>query len=154
MPGEMFVKAEEAIAQVGEGRMIVVVDAETRENEGDVIVAAESATPEVVNFMARHARGLICLALDETRCEELSLGLLPRTPGAAFDTAFTVSIEARAGVTTGISAHDRARPIRVAVDPASTAHDLVRPGHVFPLRARAGGIRARPASATACGACA
>jgi len=139
----MFVKAEEAIAQIGAGGIVVVVDAEDRENEGDVVVAAEFATPEVVNFMARYARGLVCLALDEVRCEELGLPLLPRTTGAAFDTAFTVSIEARTGVTTGISAHDRAETIRVAVNPASRTEDLVRPGHVFPLRARAGGTLER-----------
>jgi 3,4-dihydroxy 2-butanone 4-phosphate synthase/GTP cyclohydrolase II len=141
--GKMFVGAEEAIEQIAEGRMVVVTDAEDRENEGDLVVAAQFATAEVVNFMARHGRGLICLALDEVRCEQLELGLQMPRGESAFDTAFTVSIEARHGVTTGISAHDRARTIQVAVDPDSTAADLVRPGHVFPLRARPGGVLER-----------
>jgi 3,4-dihydroxy 2-butanone 4-phosphate synthase / GTP cyclohydrolase II len=141
--GEMFVGAEEAIAQTAEGRIVVVTDAEDRENEGDLVVGAQFATAEVVNFMARHGRGLICLALDEARCDQLELG--PQTPvgESAFDTAFTVSIEARHGVTTGISAHDRARTIQAAIASTSTAADLVRPGHVFPLRARPGGVLQR-----------
>jgi 3,4-dihydroxy 2-butanone 4-phosphate synthase/GTP cyclohydrolase II len=141
--GEMFVGAEEAIAQIAEGRMVVVTDAEDRENEGDLVVGAQFATAEVVNFMARHGRGLICLALDEVRCEQLELDLQTPIGESAFETAFTVSIEARHGVTTGISAHDRARTIEVAVAADSTAADLVRPGHVFPLRARAGGVLER-----------
>ena len=141
--GEMFVGAEEAIAQTAEGRIVVVTDAEDRENEGDLVVGAQFATAEVVNFMARHGRGLICLALDDARCDQLELG--PQTPvgESAFDTAFTVSIEARYGVTTGISAHDRARTIQAAIASTSTAADLVRPGHVFPLRARPGGVLQR-----------
>ena len=141
--GEMFVGAEEAIARTAEGRMVVVTDAEDRENEGDLVVGAQFATAEVVNFMARHGRGLICLALEEARCDQLELGLQTPIGDSAFDTAFTVSIEARHGVTTGISAHDRARTIQAAIAPDSTPADLVRPGHVFPLRARPGGVLER-----------
>jgi 3,4-dihydroxy 2-butanone 4-phosphate synthase/GTP cyclohydrolase II len=140
---EVFIRAEDAIAQIAAGRMVVVTDAEHRENEGDIIVAAEFATPDVVNFMVRHARGLVCLALEPQRCDELNLPLMSGR-GDAFGTAFTVSIEARKGVTTGISAADRARTIQVAIDPTSTPADLTRPGHVFPLRARAGGVLERP----------
>jgi 3,4-dihydroxy 2-butanone 4-phosphate synthase/GTP cyclohydrolase II len=139
---EVFVRAEDAIAQIASGRPVVVTDAEHRENEGDVVVAAEFATPEVVNFMVRHARGLVCLALEPGRCDALNLPLMSGR-GDAFGTAFTVSIEAREGVTTGISAADRARTIQVAIDPRATAADLARPGHVFPLRARAGGVLER-----------
>src|SRR4051794_23505879 len=138
--GDVFVGAEEAIAQIAAGRVVVVTDAEDRENEGDLVVAAEFATPEVVNFMVRHGRGLLCLALDPSRCDALDLRLQPRSGSTPFDTAFTVSIEAPHGVTTGISAHDRSRTIAVAVAPASGPADLVKPGHVFPLRARAGGV--------------
>ncbi len=141
---EQFVEAEEAIAQIAAGRMVVVTDAETRENEGDIIVAAEFADAQVVNFMARHARGLICLALPAERCDALALPPMPQSGESEFGTAFTVSIEARDGVTTGISAHDRAETIRVAIDPASGPADLVQPGHVFPLRARPGGVLERP----------
>jgi len=123
--------------------MVVVVDDPERENEGDLVCAARFATPEAVNFMATHARGLICLCLTGERCEQL--GLPPMTPRneARLGTAFTVSVEAREGVTTGISAADRAHTIQVAIDPASTPHDLVQPGHVFPLRARDGGVLVR-----------
>src|SRR5438552_5662795 len=123
--------------------MVVVVDDPERENEGDLVVAAQFAPPEAVNFMATHARGLICLCLTSDRCEEL--GLPPMTPRneARLGTAFTVSVEAREGVTTGISAADRAHTIHVAIDPASTPHDLVQPGHIFPLRARDGGVLVR-----------
>jgi 3,4-dihydroxy 2-butanone 4-phosphate synthase/GTP cyclohydrolase II len=134
----------QAIEHVAAGRMVVVTDDEDRENEGDLVIAAEFATAEVVNFMARRARGLICLALTEDRCDELGLDLMRGRNQPPFGTAFTVSIEARRGVTTGISAHDRAHTIEVAVDPRSTAGDLVRPGHVFPLRARPGGVLERP----------
>jgi 3,4-dihydroxy 2-butanone 4-phosphate synthase/GTP cyclohydrolase II len=138
-----FASVEEAIEEIRAGRMVVVVDDPDRENEGDLVVAAEFATDEAVNFMATHARGLICLCLTAERCEEL--GLPPMTPHneARLGTAFTVSVEAREGVTTGISAADRAHTIAVAIDPQSTPHDLVQPGHVFPLRARDGGVLVR-----------
>ncbi len=122
---------------------MVVVDDPDRENEGDLVVAAQFATPEVVNFMATHARGLICLCLTEERCDELGLPPMTLRNEARLGTAFTVSVEAREGVTTGISAADRAHTIQVAIDPVSTPHDLVQPGHVFPLRARDGGVLRR-----------
>ena len=139
-------RIEEAIEEYRAGRMVIIVDDEDRENEGDLCCAAELVTPEVINFMAREGRGLICLPLTEERCDELNLPLQvsERENGSGFGTAFTVSIEARVGVTTGISAADRARTIRVAADPASRATDLVRPGHIFPLRARRGGVLMRP----------
>ena len=142
--GQVFVGAEEAIEQIAAGRIVVVTDAATRENEGDLVVAAEFATPDVVNFMARHARGLICLALEGDRCDELHLPPMPQSGDSQFGTAFTISIEARHGVTTGISAHVRARTVEVAIDPEAGPADLVRPGHVFPLRARPGGVLERP----------
>jgi 3,4-dihydroxy 2-butanone 4-phosphate synthase/GTP cyclohydrolase II len=123
--------------------MVVVVDDPERENEGDLVIAAQFATPDAVNFMATHARGLICLCLTGERCEELGLPQMTQRNEAALGTAFTVSVEAREGVTTGISAADRAHTIHVAIDPASTPHDLVQPGHVFPLRARDGGVLVR-----------
>jgi 3,4-dihydroxy 2-butanone 4-phosphate synthase/GTP cyclohydrolase II len=132
-----------AIAEIQAGRMIVVVDDEDRENEGDLTLAAEHVTPEAINFMARHGRGLICLALTEERADYLRLGPMTAENSSRFGTAFTETIEAREGVTTGISAYDRARTIQVAIDPRSTAHDLARPGHVFPLRARKGGVLVR-----------
>ncbi len=125
------------------GRMVVVVDDEDRENEGDLTMAAEKITPEAINFMARFGRGLICLSLTEERCDYLRLGPMTSANESPFGTAFTESIEAREGVTTGISAADRARTIQVAVDPASRHSDLVRPGHIFPLRARKGGVLVR-----------
>jgi 3,4-dihydroxy 2-butanone 4-phosphate synthase/GTP cyclohydrolase II len=138
-----FATIDEAVEDIRNGKMVVVVDDPERENEGDLVVAAQFATAEAVNFMATHARGLICLCLTGERCEEL--GLLPMTQRneARLGTAFTVSVEAREGVTTGISAADRAHTIHVAIDPASTPHDLVQPGHVFPLRARDGGVLVR-----------
>ncbi|MGH2977327.1 MAG: bifunctional 3,4-dihydroxy-2-butanone-4-phosphate synthase/GTP cyclohydrolase II [Gaiellaceae bacterium] len=138
-----FASVEEAVEDIRNGRMVVVVDDPERENEGDLVVAAQFATPEAVNFMATHARGLICLCLTGERCEQL--GLLPMTQRneARLGTAFTVSVEAREGVTTGISAADRSHTIQVAIDPSSTPHDLVQPGHVFPLRARDGGVLVR-----------
>ncbi|HET8556346.1 MAG TPA: bifunctional 3,4-dihydroxy-2-butanone-4-phosphate synthase/GTP cyclohydrolase II [Gaiellaceae bacterium] len=138
-----FASIEEAVEDIRNGKMVVVVDDPERENEGDLVCAAQFATPGVVNFMATHARGLICLCLTAERCEDL--GLLPMTQRneARLGTAFTVSVEAREGVTTGISAADRAHTIHVAIDPASTPHDLVQPGHVFPLRARDGGVLVR-----------
>ena len=138
-----FASVEEAIDDIRAGRMVVVVDDPDRENEGDLVVAAEFATDEAVNFMATHARGLICLCLTGERCEELGLPPMTQRNEARLGTAFTVSVEAREGVTTGISAADRARTIAVAIDPASTPHDLVQPGHVFPLRARDGGVLVR-----------
>jgi 3,4-dihydroxy 2-butanone 4-phosphate synthase/GTP cyclohydrolase II len=138
-----FSSIEEALEDVRAGRMVVVCDAEDRENEGDLTLAAQFATPEAVNFMAREARGLICLALTPDRCDELGLDLMAAKNESAFETAFTVSIEAREGVTTGISAHDRAHTIQVAIDPRSQPGDLVQPGHVFPLKARSGGVLER-----------
>jgi 3,4-dihydroxy 2-butanone 4-phosphate synthase/GTP cyclohydrolase II len=132
-----------AIAEIQAGRMIVVVDDEDRENEGDLTLAAEHVTPEAINFMAKYGRGLICLALTAERADYLRLGPMTAENSSRFGTAFTETIEAREGVTTGISAYDRARTIQVAIDPRSTAHDLARPGHVFPLRARKGGVLVR-----------
>ena len=138
-----FATVEEAIEDVRQGRMVVVVDDENRENEGDLTLAAQFATPEAVNFMAKEARGLICLALEPDRCDQLGLDLMAAKNESPFQTAFTVSVEAREGVTTGISAHDRARTIQVAIDPRSTPNDLVQPGHIFPLKAKAGGVLER-----------
>ena len=138
-----FATVEEAIEEIRNGRMVVVVDDPDRENEGDLVIAAQFATPEAVNFMATHARGLICLCLTAERCEELGLPPMAQRNEAPLGTAFTVSVEAREGVTTGISAADRAHTIQVAIDPGSTPHDLVQPGHVFPLRARDGGVLVR-----------
>jgi 3,4-dihydroxy 2-butanone 4-phosphate synthase/GTP cyclohydrolase II len=138
-----FATVEEAIEDIRQGRFVVVVDAEDRENEGDLTIAAQFATPEAINYMATHARGLICLCLTEERCDELGLEQMTRQNEAPLGTAFTVSIEAREGVTTGISAPDRSRTIQVAIDPSKTRHDLVIPGHVFPLRARPGGVLER-----------
>jgi 3,4-dihydroxy 2-butanone 4-phosphate synthase/GTP cyclohydrolase II len=140
---EGFATIEEAIEDIRSGKMVVVVDDEDRENEGDLTMAAQFVTPEAVNFMALHGRGLICLSLTAERAEELRLLPMVRSNTSRFGTAFTVTIEAREGVTTGISAADRARTIQVAVDPRSRPEDLVQPGHVFPLIARAGGVLAR-----------
>jgi len=138
-----FTDVPGALAEFRAGRMIVVVDDEDRENEGDLPLAAEFVTPEAINFMARHGRGLICLTLTEERADYLRLNPMVQQNSSKFGTAFTESIEAREGVTTGISAHDRAHTIKVAIHPGSTAHDLARPGHVFPLRARKGGVLVR-----------
>jgi len=138
-----FATIDEAIEEIREGRFVVVVDDPHRENEGDLVIAAQFATPDAVNFMATHARGLICLCLTEERCDQLGLRPMTDHNEAPLGTAFTVSVEAREGVTTGISAHDRAHTIQVAIDPASTPYDLVQPGHVFPLRARDGGVLRR-----------
>src|SRR5256885_17188190 len=124
-----FATIEEAVEEIREGRMVVVVDDEDRENEGDLTIAAQFATPEAINFMATHARGLICLCLTEERADELALRPMTEHNEAPLGTAFTVSIEAREGVTTGISAADRSRTIQVAIQPESTALDLVQPGH-------------------------
>ena len=139
----MFAEVEAAIAEICAGRMVIVVDDEDRENEGDLTLAAEFVTPEAINFMAKFGRGLICLTLTEERADYLRLGPMTQENTSRFGTAFTESIEAREGVTTGISAADRSHTIRVAIDPSSTAHDLARPGHVFPLRARKGGVLVR-----------
>jgi 3,4-dihydroxy 2-butanone 4-phosphate synthase / GTP cyclohydrolase II len=138
-----FATIEEAIEDIRRGRMVVVVDDENRENEGDLTIAAQFVTPEAINFMAKEGRGLVCLALTPERCDELGLDLMAAKNESAFETAFTVSIEAREGVTTGISAQDRARTIQIAIDPGSSPRDLVQPGHVLPLKARAGGVLER-----------
>ncbi len=138
-----FTTVDHAIEEIRAGRMVIVCDSEDRENEGDLVMAAQFATPEAVNFMATNARGLICLALTEERCEQLGLTLAVRRNEAPHGTAFTDSIEAREGVTTGISAPDRSRTIMVAIDPNTGPHDLVKPGHVFPLRAQTGGVLKR-----------
>ncbi len=138
-----FASIPEALEEIRAGKMVVVVDDEDRENEGDLTVAAEKVTPEVINFMAKHGRGLICLALTEERCDELQLPLMSQVNTSRFGTAFCEAIDAREGVTTGISAADRARTIQVAMDPETKPHDLARPGHVFPLRARKGGVLVR-----------
>src|SRR5438045_3143058 len=138
-----FATIDEAIEDIREGRMVVVVDDEDRENEGDLTIAAQFATPEAINFMATHARGLVCLCLTEERADELGLRPMTDHNEAPLGTAFTVSVEAREGVTTGISAADRSRTIQVAIHTDSTAHDLVQPGHVFPLRAKRGGVLER-----------
>ena len=132
-----------AVEEIRAGRMIVVVDDEDRENEGDLTMAAEKITPDAINFMAKHGRGLICLAMTPERLDYLRIGPMTRENTSPYGTAFYESIEARDGVTTGISAHDRARTIQAAIDPASRAADLVRPGHVFPLCARKGGVLVR-----------
>ena len=137
------VSVEAALDAVRAGRMIIIVDDEDRENEGDLMVAAEKATPEIINFMARHGRGLVCLPLTRERLEELQLPLMVSENTARFQTAFTVSIDAKKGVTTGISAHDRAATVLAAVDPATKPEDLARPGHVFPLQAKEGGVLSR-----------
>src|ERR1700730_7202488 len=139
-----FASIEAAVADIREGRMIIIVDDENRENEGDLVCAAEKVTPEIINFMARHARGLICLPLTEERCDELHLTTQVADNTSFLGTAFTVSIDARRGVTTGISAADRSTTILVAVDPQSRPQDLARPGHIFPLRAKNGGVLVRP----------
>jgi 3,4-dihydroxy 2-butanone 4-phosphate synthase / GTP cyclohydrolase II len=142
-PRTHFSTVEDALEDIREGRMVVVCDGEDRENEGDLVMAAQFATPDAVNFMAKEARGLVCLALTPDRCDELGLDLMAAKNESPLQTAFTVSIEAREGVTTGISAHDRAHTIQVAIDPETRPADLVQPGHVFPLKAKAGGVLER-----------
>ncbi len=134
---------EEILEDARQGRMFILVDAEDRENEGDLIIPAQKATPEAINFMAKYGRGLICLALTEDRAAELQLELMARSNQSRHSTNFTVSIEAREGITTGISAHDRAHTIATAIDPAKSHRDIVSPGHVFPLVARSGGVLVR-----------
>ena len=135
--------AADLIEEARAGRMFLLVDDEDRENEGDLVIPAQFATPDAINFMARHARGLICLAMTRHRVEQLGLPLMAQANGTRHQTAFTVSIEAREGITTGISAHDRARTIGVAINPESTRDDITTPGHVFPLMAREGGTLVR-----------
>jgi len=138
-----FASIEAAIEHFRQGRFVIIVDDEDRENEGDLAIAAEKVTPQAINFMARHGRGLICLAMTEERCDDLRLPLMVEDNTSPFGTAFTVSIEARGKVTTGISAADRAATVLTAIDPATRPEDLLRPGHVFPLRARKGGVLKR-----------
>ncbi len=138
-----FSSIDEALEDIRAGRMVVVCDAEDREDEGDLVLAAQFATPDAVNFMAKEGRGFICLALTPERCEELGLELMPAKNESSLRTAFTISIDARERVTTGISAHDRARTIQIAIDPRSRAEDLKQPGHVLPLKARYGGVLER-----------
>jgi 3,4-dihydroxy 2-butanone 4-phosphate synthase / GTP cyclohydrolase II len=138
-----FAAIEDAIEDIRQGKFVVVVDAADRENEGDLTIAAQFATPEAINFMAMHARGLICLSLTEERCDELGLRQMADRNETPLQTAFTVSIEAREGVSTGISAYDRSITIQTAIDPTKGSVDLVQPGHVFPLRARDGGVLRR-----------
>src|ERR1700761_2137957 len=138
-----FATIEEAIEDIRQGKMVVVCDDENRENEGDLTMAAQFVTPEAINFMRKEGGGLICLGLTPERCDELGLDLMAAKNESAFETAFTVSIEARSGVSTGISAADRARTIQVAIDPNPSPRELVQPGHVFPLKAKAGGVLER-----------
>ncbi len=138
-----FNTIEEALDDIKKGKMVILVDDEDRENEGDLTMAAEMVTPEAINFMATHGRGLICLSLTSERVEELQLPMMTTDNTSSFGTAFTISIEAKKGVTTGISAADRATTIKAAINPASGPEDLARPGHIFPLRARPGGVLQR-----------
>src|ERR1700755_649083 len=142
-PRPPFTDVPTAIEEIRAGRMIVVVDDEDRENEGDLTLAAEKVTPEAINFMAKYGRGLVCLAMTEERLEHLRIGPMTAENTSNYGTAFCEAIDARDGVSTGISAYDRARTIQVAIDPASRPSDLARPGHVFPLRARKGGVLVR-----------
>jgi len=134
---------EEVLQDIREGRMVIIVDDEDRENEGDVMIAAEKVTPEAITFMARYACGLICLSLTEEKVKQLDLPLMVQDNTSPYNTAFTVSIEAKEGITTGISAYDRARTVQVAIDPKTTVDDISRPGHIFPLAARSGGVLVR-----------
>jgi 3,4-dihydroxy 2-butanone 4-phosphate synthase/GTP cyclohydrolase II len=143
MSSQAFADVSTAIEEIRAGRMIVVVDDEDRENEGDLTLAAEKVTPEAINFMAKYGRGLVCLTMTEERLDHLRLGPMSAENTSQYGTAFCEAIDARVGVTTGISAYDRARTIQVAIDPATKASDLARPGHVFPLRARKGGVLVR-----------
>ena len=142
-PHPPFTDVQTAIEEIRNGRMIVVVDDEDRENEGDLTLAAEKVTPEAINFMAKYGRGLVCLAMTEERLDHLRIGPMTTENTSQYGTAFCEAIDARVGVTTGISAYDRARTIQVAIDPATQPADLARPGHVFPLRARKGGVLVR-----------
>jgi len=139
----IFSSIEDAMEDLRQGKMIVIVDDEDRENEGDLMIASDKVTPEAINFMAKYGRGLICLALTEERTSELGLSMMVENNQSLFETPFTISIDASKGVTTGISASDRARTILTAIDPTTKPHDLVKPGHIFPLRARDGGVLVR-----------
>jgi 3,4-dihydroxy 2-butanone 4-phosphate synthase / GTP cyclohydrolase II len=143
MTNQAFADVPTAIEEIRAGRMIIVVDDEDRENEGDLTLAAEKVTPEAINFMAKYGRGLVCLTMTEERLDHLRLGPMSAENTSQYGTAFCEAIDARVGVTTGISAYDRARTIQVAIDPTTKASDLARPGHVFPLRARKGGVLVR-----------
>jgi 3,4-dihydroxy 2-butanone 4-phosphate synthase/GTP cyclohydrolase II len=144
MEGEAkTISVDRALEEIRAGHLIIIIDDEDRENEGDLMVAAQKVTPEIINFMTRNGRGLICLPLTKKRLDELQLPLMVRENTSRFETAFTISIDAKEGVTTGISAYDRARTVLVAIDPQTKPSDLVRPGHVFPLQAREGGVLAR-----------
>jgi 3,4-dihydroxy 2-butanone 4-phosphate synthase/GTP cyclohydrolase II len=140
---EFLSPIEEVVEDARNGRMFILVDAEERENEGDLVIPAQMATPDIINFMAKHGRGLVCLALTPDRAQQLRLELMSRSNRSRHSTAFTVSIEAREGVSTGISAHDRAHTISVAIDPTKDYRDVVTPGHVFPLLAKEGGVLIR-----------
>src|SRR5690348_3545365 len=142
-PSSPFTDVPTAIEEIRAGRMVIIADDEDRENEGDLTLAAEKVTPEAINFMAKYGRGLICLAMTEDRLDQLRIGPMTAENTSQFGTAFCEAIDAREGVTTGISAYDRARTIQVAIDPRSRPADLARPGHVFPLRARRGGVLVR-----------
>ena len=142
-PHPAIASTAEIVAEIKAGRMVILVDEEDRENEGDLLMAAEHITPEAINFMVKYGRGLVCLTLTEARCKKLGLTQMTRNNGTVYGTAFTVSIEAATGVTTGISAADRARTIQVAVARNATADDIVQPGHVFPITARPGGVLVR-----------
>src|ERR1700726_2257854 len=135
-----FATIEQAIEDIRQGKMVVVCDDEDRENEGDLVMAAQFVTPEAINFMAKEACGFICLALTPERCEELGLELMTAKNESALQTPFTITIEARQGVTTGVSAHDRAHTMQVAIDPDAKPEDLAQPGHVNPLKAKPGGV--------------
>src|SRR2546427_2738773 len=138
-----FATIEESIAEIQEGRMIIIVDDADRENEGDLMIAAEKVTPAAINFMARHGRGLICLSMTPERLDELEIPLMVSQNSSRFDTAFCVPIEAKYRTSTGISAADRAATVLTAIDPATRPIDLLRPGHMFPLRSRTGGVLVR-----------
>jgi len=138
-----FSTVEEAVEDIRQGRMVILVDDEDRENEGDLAMAAEKITPDAINFMAKYGRGLICMSLTEERCDELHLPLMSPINTSVHGTAFTEAVDARVGVSTGISASDRAITILTAIDPKTRPQDLARPGHIFPLRARNGGVLVR-----------
>jgi 3,4-dihydroxy 2-butanone 4-phosphate synthase / GTP cyclohydrolase II len=142
--GTTFDSVEEAVSAIAAGRFVVVVDAQSRENEGDLIIAADAVTPEAVEFMRRHTSGVICVSLPAEVCDRLELPPMVEHGGDGFGTAFTVTVDKRDGITTGISASDRAATLRALSDPDAAADQFVRPGHVFPLRARAGGVLERP----------